>query len=528
MTTTAIILLIISISSAVILFFIWRKNASQLKIFKNIADSVPESMFLLNRHKRIVGIYNLSPAAMAGHQVEDIVGKHLSFFIEDETSPFFQACSMLNESFDRIMVTRETEYFQYMINDDYLEATIKLLDDDYVVSMVRDISVIIKRENSIKAKKQNEVTIALSAGGVVPWSYDVASKSFNSVHENNIIDRIVPEEELYNKIEGEGKIKVKNAIHSLALGESKHCEFLVKVLTNNESLRWVDIHAVPHEYDDNGKVTTIIGSQKDVTDDVETKNELIRLRDKAEESNRLKTAFIANMSHEIRTPLNAIVGFSNLLASTKDEEDIAQFVDIIERNNDLLLNIINDVLDLSKIESGKLDLAMSHINLNTLLTSLEQMAKLKVKGDVQIILDPLDDAFDIESDPNRLTQVITNLLNNALKFTNKGSIRLGCRRMEGTVYFYVVDTGTGIAKEHLESIFERFVKLDSFVQGTGLGLSICKTIVTMLGGEIGAESEVGCGSTFWFRIPYKEAFEAEATIDKSEVPLELQTIPTGR
>lgn len=236
-------------------------------------------------------------------------------------------------------------------------------------------------------------------------------------------------------------------------------------------------------------------------------SELQVAKEKAETSNRLKSAFLANMSHEIRTPLNAIVGFSTILETTEDPEEKREYVAIIEKNNDLLLQLIGDILDLSKIEAGTLELVYNNFDLNDLMRSEESTMRLKMTNpQVELILDePEIPNCHIYSEKTRLTQLLTNFISNAIKFTERGSIRFGYRKdtvREDFLYFYVTDTGIGIPTELQPAIFERFVKLHDFAQGTGLGLSICQVIIEQMGGEIGVESKEGIGSTFWFKIPY--------------------------
>ena len=227
----------------------------------------------------------------------------------------------------------------------------------------------------------------------------------------------------------------------------------------------------------------------------------IREREKAEEANRLKSAFLANMSHEIRTPLNAIIGFSNLLAYEENLGEREEFIRIIENNNELLLRLINDILDLSKIEAGTLEFTYSDVDLNSLLTEIEQSYHIRNRHpEVQISFEERLPQCIIHTERNRLTQVITNLLNNSMKFTTRGNIRFGYRQEGKMLRFYVEDTGCGIPADKIDSVFGRFVKLNNFQQGTGLGLSICKTIVEKLGGEIGVESAEGEGTLFWFTV----------------------------
>lgn len=234
-----------------------------------------------------------------------------------------------------------------------------------------------------------------------------------------------------------------------------------------------------------------------------------RLREameKAEQANQLKSAFLANMSHEIRTPLNAIVGFSNMLPEIEDRAEMREYADIIETNTDLLLQLINDILDLSKIEAGTFDFCPSLIDVNQTLTEIEQGMQLRLKNDtVTFTFAERLPECTFYIDKNRLIQLLSNFAINAIKFTEVGTIRMGYRMVDdGMIYFYVSDTGCGMSHEQCAHVFERFVKYNPFIQGTGLGLSICHTIVERLKGEIGVDSEEGKGSTFWFTLPYRQ------------------------
>ena len=226
---------------------------------------------------------------------------------------------------------------------------------------------------------------------------------------------------------------------------------------------------------------------------------------KAEEANQLKSAFLANMSHEIRTPLNAIVGFSNLLSMVEDKEEMLEYAGIIETNTELLLQLINDILDMSKIESGMYDFHVTQVDANQLMSEVEQVARLRIRTDeVSLSFAERLPQCVFHTDKNRLIQVLTNLVVNAIKFTSQGEIQIGYRLQDAhTLYFYVSDTGCGMSAEQCEHVFERFVKYNTFIPGTGLGLSICKMIIEKLGGEIGVQSESGKGSVFWFTLPYR-------------------------
>lgn len=242
----------------------------------------------------------------------------------------------------------------------------------------------------------------------------------------------------------------------------------------------------------------------DITELKNTQRLLSIEKENAVSAEKLKSAFIANMSHEIRTPLNAIIGFSGLLASTDDDAEKKMYLDIVAENNHRLLQIVTDVLDLSKIESGSLDFHYSRFDVNDLLCGLHGILeiRLKDKPDIKLVCEAGTDEWMIYSEQQRIVQILTNLVHNAIKFTQNGEIRFGCRpHGETDVYFYVSDTGIGIPVGEQDKIFDRFTKLDHEVPGTGLGLTLSQTIVQSLGGEIGVESEVTKGSTFWFTLP---------------------------
>lgn len=225
-------------------------------------------------------------------------------------------------------------------------------------------------------------------------------------------------------------------------------------------------------------------------------------RERAEELDRLKSAFLANMSHEIRTPLNAIVGFSQLLAETDDPEERHEFVEIIDSNNRMLLQLISDILDLAKIESGTMDFKFADMSIKEVINEIVTSFLIKMPDNVALIAPKDSPECQIYSDRMRLTQVISNFLNNAIKYTSEGCIILAYEIIGDEIKFSVTDTGDGMSQEIQAHIFDRFYKGNTFKQGTGLGLSICETIVNRLGGRIGVNSELGKGSTFWFTHPY--------------------------
>lgn len=269
---------------------------------------------------------------------------------------------------------------------------------------------------------------------------------------------------------------------------------------------WIESFAVISKRDpQTGQPLQLVGASMYMDERKQLEQDLIHAKEKAEESNRLKSAFLANMSHEIRTPLNAIVGFSALLSSTDDQAEKLEYTNIINNNNDLLLQLINDILDLSKIEAGTLEFIMAPVDINLMLENLEQSFRLKMQGSpVELRFAERMENCIISTDYNRVVQVLTNFLTNAMKFTQQGSITVGYRQESpDKLRFYVTDTGCGIPPEQQKKIFGRFVKLNNFSQGTGLGLAICEMIISHLQGEIGVESFPGKGSTFWFTHPYQ-------------------------
>ena len=244
----------------------------------------------------------------------------------------------------------------------------------------------------------------------------------------------------------------------------------------------------------------------DITQLKETEKQLTLAKEKAENADLSKSAFLANMSHEIRTPLNAITGFAEILASANTEEEKAQYQEIIKMNADLLLQLVNDILDMSKIEAGTLEFVYTKVDINLLLSDLRQLFQMKVNdagGNIQIIAEPSLPSCSIETDRNRVAQVLSNFTTNAIKFTQEGTISIVDEARDTELYFYVTDSGAGIPADKLPEVFGRFVKLNKDKKGTGLGLSISKTIVNKLEGQIGADSVEGKGSTFWFTIPYR-------------------------
>ena len=303
-----------------------------------------------------------------------------------------------------------------------------------------------------------------------------------------------------------------NLLFQVIEGKQDHCSFECRTAIENETI-WIRINAQAYKTKGSKRQNKMICHITNITEEklleeklhhaeYETRQSELEIQ-KVREADKLKSAFLANMSHEIRTPLNAIIGFSNILAETDDKEEKEEFVKIINKNSDLLLRLITDILDFSKIESGVLDYSLSDTRLKDIFHEQFQVHAMKMPEKVSLIcdFDALPDIF-VHTDPKRVTQVLSNLISNAVKFTEVGSIRFSYRIVEKYVLVEVIDTGIGISPQHQQAIFDRFVKVNSFKQGTGLGLTICKTIIEALNGTIGVDSRPGEGARFWFTLPY--------------------------
>lgn len=308
---------------------------------------------------------------------------------------------------------------------------------------------------------------------------------------------------VYSHVHPEDCAVLKQFVGQVKEGKATSLSKEVRINRGNGKYSWTSINVMVRDYRPQDGVIEMLCINYDITPLKETEQKLIIARDKAEELDRLKSAFLANMSHEIRTPLNSIVGFSSLLAETDDREERQEYIKIVETNNELLLQLVSDILDLSKIESGTFDFVRSDLDVNESCMKIIKSMEMKVPETVDLVFEKYMPDCHIYTDKNRFMQVITNFINNALKFTKQGTIALGYEQTAPhEIKFYVRDTGFGIPKEKIDSIFERFVKLNTFVQGTGLGLSICKSLVSQMRGKIGVESTEGEGSCFWFTHPY--------------------------
>lgn len=391
------------------------------------------------------------------------------------------------------------------------EQTIKFTDDELqIIHLLLDS---LSKEIAVREYKEREVRASKTLGSIMNnMGVDIYVNSFDS-H-----DMLYANESMAAPYGGIKHFEGKKCWEALYTDKKGECEFCPKKhLIDDNGLPtkvyswdyqrpfdkcWFRVFSAAFAWID-GQMAHVITSV-DIDHQKTIEEELRIAKEKAENLDRLKSAFLANMSHEIRTPLNAIVGFASLLVESNDKEERQEYVNIMQENTDLLLQLISDILDLSKIEAGTLDFTMDHLDIKSFCEDIMRNYDIKEDKPVPVLLAPGLPEYYIYTDKKRLMQVITNFINNALKFTETGQIVLEYHLKENTseIEFSVTDTGMGIAPEKVDKVFDRFVKLNSFSKGTGLGLSICRSIIEHLGGTIGVESELGSGSRFWFTHPY--------------------------
>ena len=427
---------------------------------------------------------------------------------------------------DRLLHRRRSVRFSY--NFPYTDATYEFLISigSEVNKVVDDVNVfavdITEKCNAERDLQEfaHKLDVTMNVAHIIPWRWDIhkhkimceAMRMLRRSHYNVTAMaedvRVINEEDYLSCIHPDDMERVCDVYRRFVEGRLEYIKMEYRFIRRKpkcDMVEWIEVCAAVTERDDNGMPTVLIGSMLLITERKRQEEMLIAARERAAEADKLKMAFLANMSHEIRTPLNAIVGFSNLLAKTVDVDKKQRFINIINKNNQLLLKLIGDVLDMAKVESNTLDFNFRPTDLNHLIQEVDSTMRIKLSNDVMLnyVLGAPDCIID--TDPDRLNQVLMNLLNNAAKFTTKGSITFGYELRDDEIYFYVRDTGIGIPDQDAERLFSRFTKLNNFIPGTGLGLSISKSIVEMLGGSIGVKSAGhNRGSIFWFTIPNKQ------------------------
>ena len=485
------------------------------KLFKNIFANIPAGVEIYDKDGYLLDLNNKNLEIFGIANKEDVIGinifenPNLPQNIRDRIRNEDLVDFRLNYSFEQIdgyystmrsdgielyskvtkLYDREGEFIGYILisidNTERIDAMNRIRDFENFFLMISDYAKVGYAKLNILNRK---------GYAIKQWYKNMGEE------EDIALSDVVG---VYRKMHPEDRERLLDFYKEVKVGKRKHFQGEMRILrpgTDNE-WNWVNTNVMVTQYKPEEGEIEIIGINYDITKLKETEAELIHARDKAEMMDRLKSAFLANMSHEIRTPLNAIVGFSDLLVETADIEERREYMKIVRENNDLLLQLISDILDLSKIEAGTFEFSHGDVDVNLLCEDLVRSMQMKTKENVKLVFEPNFSICHITSDRNRIYQVISNFVNNAIKFTSEGSIRVGYVLKDEGLEFYVQDTGIGIEKEQLPHIFERFVKLNSFVHGTGLGLSICQSIVEQLGGRIGVDSEKGKGSRFWFTIP---------------------------
>ena len=442
-----------------------------------------------------------------------------------KNKPFY-ACRNQNTSWDDVDIVDFYKVDSLLIrqiqdSEGKIIGFIGFGDREYAISftdeelqMIHLILGSLSKEIAVREYKEREVRASKTLSSIMNnMGVDIYVNSFDS-HDMLYVNESMAAP--YGGIEHfEGK-KCWQALYKDKTGECEFCPKKHLIDENGQPTKvyswdyqrpfdkcWFRVFSAAFAWID-GQIAHVITSV-DINHQKTIEEELRVAKEKAENLDRLKSAFLANMSHEIRTPLNAIVGFASLLVESDDKKERQDYVDIMQENTELLLQLISDILDLSKIEAGTLDFTMDHLDIKSFCEDIMRNYDIKEDKPVPVLLAPDLPEYYIYTDKKRLMQVITNFINNALKFTNEGQIMLEYRHKaeSNEIEFAVTDTGMGIAPDKVDQVFDRFVKLNSFSKGTGLGLSICRSIIEHLGGTIGAESEIGVGSRFWFTHPLR-------------------------
>ena len=486
------------------------------KILRNIYDNLPVGIELYDKNGTLVDMNNSDIKMFGLSKKEDALGVNL-FDNPNIPQDAIERLRNLKPASFRISYSFDIlgEYYTSLRNgaiEIYTKAIPLYDSNDNLINYLfinidnteinQAYSRILEFENSFSViSKYGKIgyckfdLLTRDGAGVAQWYYNLGEEA------NTPLNQIIG---VYSHVNDEDREKLFGHIRRVKAGEINGFNEDLRVLHKDGTWRWTQVNVLKNPANTDPAKLEMLCVNFDITNLKETEKKLIEAKEKAEVSDKLKSAFVANMSHEIRTPLNAIVGFSSLLAATEEEEEKETYANIIQENNDMLLQLISDILDLSKIEAGTLDFTYDEVDVNILCDELVDTYKMKAEGSpVKIIYGKHVSPCYIKSDKNRLMQIIGNFMNNALKFTSEGSITLGYQlEGEDKIKIFVQDTGCGIAEDKQGDVFQRFVKLNNFVQGTGLGLSICQSIVEQIGGEIGVTSKEGEGSCFWFTHPY--------------------------
>lgn len=493
-------------------------------ITQKVTEAIPDTILLVNRDlvvDRVIAYATdtcITPEAI-NRRIDDLPG----FIYPDETKR--QMADVVKKCMDSSKpVSLNLSIPGHETSVVYFKIRMLPIRSKYVIVYIRNVSDVMEKEKENKAlsgqlaESQSMMELALSNSKVSTYSF--CFDRFNTcdhVHCQHCFQFHGVTDTLLDKNKHICRLLTvlrhtddKNDFFYLFDEIRKHklLEFSTdfRLKNNNGEYRHYDVVGRTHEYDAAGRPNLILGCIIDNQKRVEYEESLIKAREKAEKADQLKSAFLANMTHEIRTPLNAIVGFSDLLSIEEDLELRESYVNLIKTNNELLVQLINDVLDVSKIESDMMSFTFADVYLPSIMRDVYGMMKIRMPEGVHLSMDPCPE-ITLQTDKNRFVQILTNLLTNAIKHTSEGSIQFGCEVNSLNACFYVSDTGNGIPQDQLENIFARFVQLKGHKQGIGLGLTICKGLVAKMGGNISATSESGVGSTFRFVLPLRHTEE---------------------
>lgn len=534
----AVIVMLITVSLLISLF--QRKKIGLLNKFNSLVDNMPiaytQAAVCFSTEGNVIDIdYHSGNESFAELlRKNSIPGQPNKLFPAQYISEFTETMlkSRLPVTFTYYFKQTDT-YYEFLICLIKKGKNIKYQEENNIDIFAVDITARSKSENKLR-KFAQKLDLVLSLARIIPWRWNLQTGRISCEaqrvlkHMNFKIQpgsthttHIIKDSEYFDRIHPDDAPRIKSLYTDLLVGRLQYVKAEFRVLSDKngkEEIDWIEVNATVTEHDERQHPSVLSGSLLLITERKKQELALIDAREQAKESDRLKSVFLANMSHEIRTPLNAIVGFSNLLGKTDDAEKKRKFMGIIENNNQLLLQLIGDVLDLAKVEANTLDFYYQPVDLNDLMRTIENSVRLRVKPEVELVCIPGAEECHLETEPNRLAQVLINLLTNASKFTMQGNITFGYEMRDGELYFFVKDTGMGISKENQARLFQRFSKLNNFVQGTGLGLSISKGIIEKMGGNIGVCSEgEGKGCTFWFTIPYRPVSEIKNTVAEEEL-----------